>query len=493
MYLDMGALTPIVAGGPRGDLGVFDASILAAPYELGPRQSVLIVGPGGGIDILVALEHRATSVSAVEVNRTEVALMRGSYADYSGDLYFDPRVHIFEDEARSFIRRSSDRFDLIPITVVDSFAALTAGAYALTESYLYTSEAMVDYLGHLTPYGAVAVSRWYRDPPVEITRSLAIAETALRRMGVAEPRRSIAVLRYGNFGLVIIRAEPFTEPEISRLRNFAAAHGFTVALDPLAPSGPLAAPSRDVPPTDDHPFFFDTVPLGDVLSGSAPLPYGYAVLIVTLVLSLALAVGGVLLPVYGRARLASGRAIPSGTLVALAVGLGFIAAEVVLLQRLTLYLGQPSLALSVGLAALLAGAASGSALSARAPGDVRASALASAATLFITLASLTLVADTTLAAPLGVRLAIGVLAAYLVGLPLGTVFPRVISTVGRVDASLVSWVWAANGTASVVGAILGTVIALAAGFTTLGIVACACYLVAAVSPPDLRRLPATRM
>jgi hypothetical protein len=493
MYLDQGALTPILADGPSGDQRVLDASILAAPYALASRPSVLVVGPGGGIDILMALRHGTTAVTAVEVNRTVVALMRGRYAEYSGGVYLDPRAHIFEDEARSFIRRSTDRFDLIAITVVDSFAALSVGAYALTENYLYTDAAMTDYLRHLSPDGAVALSRWYRDPPVEMTRTVAVARAALANSGVAEPLRSIAVLRYGNFGLAIIRPRPFSEAEMSRLRDFAALHRFTIELDPLSPSVLLAAPPRDAPPTDDRPFFFDTVPLGDVLSGSVPLPYGYAVLITTFMLSAALAIGVVLLPVYRDARIASASLVPLGTLVALAIGLGFITAEVVLLQRLTLYLGQPSLALSVGLAALLVGAASGSALSARAPGGIRGSALASSAALFITFASLPVIADATLAAPLAVRLVIGLLAAYLVGLPLGTVFPRVISTVGRVDASLVSWVWAANGTASVAGAVLGTAVALAGGFTVLGLVACACYLVAAVSPPDARARPAKTM
>ena len=172
MTLDMGAFTPIVMRGTAAELAVFQASILAAPYALAAHDSVLIVGPGGGIDVLTALQHGATSVTAVEVNRTEVALMRGPYADYSGGIYLDRRVHVFEDEARSFVRRSSQSYDVFVITVVDRFAALTAGAYALTENYLYTEEAMLDYLGHLTPGGVIAITRWYRDPPSEIARTV---------------------------------------------------------------------------------------------------------------------------------------------------------------------------------------------------------------------------------------------------------------------------------------------------------------------------------
>jgi hypothetical protein len=485
MTLDMGAFTPIVMRPSEAELAVFDASILAAPYALAQRDEVLIVGPGGGIDLLVALRHRASSVTAVEVNRTEVALMRGPYADYSGGVYLDPRVHIFEDEARSFVRRSSDRYDVLAITVVDSFAALTAGAYALTENYLYTEEAMLDFLNHLSPDGVIAMTRWYRDPPSEIARTVGIADGALRRLGRGDPARGIAVLRHGLLGLVLTRNEPFTATDMQRLRAFADAQGFSIALDPLAPSGPLVDLARaETPPTDDKPFFFDTVAVTDILAGREQLPYGYAVLLTTLVLSVALAGGLVLIPVYRGARVAAGRILPPGTVVALALGVGFIAAELVLLQRLTLYLGQPALALSIGLATLLGGAALGSAFSSRVPAGVRAAAGASAATLLLVLGGLPVLTSLTLAAPLEVRVAIAALAALVVGIPLGTIFPRLVALVG--SPALVSWVWAVNGSASVVGATVGTIVALVGGFTALGLVAVACYALAAVFAPQPR-------
>jgi hypothetical protein len=483
MTLDMGAITPIVGAARGADAEVLRSSLIAAPYQLEPRRSALIVGPGGGIDIVNALVHGATAVTAIEVNRAEVALMRGPYAEYSGGLYLDPRVRVFEDEARSFIRRSPERYDVIAMTVVDSFAALTAGAYALTENYLYTAEAMHDYLTHLSPRGMVAVTRWYREPPLEIARTVGIADAALRRLGHDQPERSIAVLRYGNLGLVLVRNTAFTAAEMRLVRAFADEHRFTVAFDPLAPSGILALARASAPPTDDRPFFFDTVSLRDVIDGRVELPYGYAVLFTTLLLSGALAVGLALLPTYRGARRAAGRRIPPGTVVALMLGVGFIAAELVLIQRLTLYLGQPSLALSIGLAALLGGAASGSALSTRGRAGVRFAAVTSAVALLAVLGLLPLVTDATLASSLEVRVLIAAAAAYAVGLPLGMVFPRLISDVRQ--PALVSWVWAANGTASVIGATVGTMVALAGGFTALGLVAVGCYVFAAAFAPRI--------
>src|SRR5439155_1568004 len=187
------------------------ASVSAGSPPSGPRSvwspcSVCGVGcsPRRGSDVMTALRHGARSVTAVEVNRAVVALMRGRYAEYSGEVYADTRVHLVEDEARSFVRRSADRYDLVVMTVVDSFAALSSGAYALTESYLYTQEAMADYLAHLAPGGSLSVGRWYRDPPVEIVRTFKIAVAGLTALGKSNPETHIAVLRYGNFGLLLI-------------------------------------------------------------------------------------------------------------------------------------------------------------------------------------------------------------------------------------------------------------------------------------------------
>src|SRR5438105_3056385 len=273
---------------------------------------------------------------------------------------------------------------------------------------------------------------------------------------------------------------PAGAADVDRLASFASRHGFTLAYDPLHPSGPFSASIEEAPATDDRPFFFDTVPLTAVLAGRAELPYGYAILLSALVLALALGTGFAVLPLYAEARRAGGRVIPPGTVTSVAIGLGFIATELVLLQRLTLYLGQPSLALAVGIAALLGGAACGSALSARLGRGTRVPALLSATGLLLTLTLLPMATSATLAAPLPVRVAVALFAATLVGLPLGSVFPTVIREVGTLDAALVQWVWAVNGTASVVGAILAAALALAIGFTGLGAAAVACYGFAAL-------------
>jgi hypothetical protein len=474
MLLDQSAATQILDG--RGDMNVLRSSIIAAPYELLSRPHVLIIGPGGGIDIQNALVHGASQVDAVEVNRGVASLMRGPMADYSGHLYSAPRVNVVEDEARSYIRRSPDRYDLIQMTVVDSYAALASGAYALSESYLYTAEAFDDYLSHVSDHGALAVGRFYRDPPIEMLNTAALGVDALSRRGIADPQAHLMVLRYLDFGLLIVRPDAFDVASATAVRGFAAEHQFTVAFDPVDRTGSFAQglAGTPVPATDNRPFFF-----ANTLTDQVPV--AYLILFGALIPAVMLSWGLLLLPlrkVMGAALVtAVGRRT---TIQALAVGFGFIAAEIVLLQRLTLYLGQPALALAVGLAALLFGAAGGSAASAGGRFGVARAALASAIVVTVAFLAFDRVAAATLSWPLLARGATACLVSIAIGLPLGSVFPSVIASAGAHDLELVSWAWAVNGAASVIGSILAVVAALSIGFIGVGFLAAGCYLVAAL-------------
>jgi hypothetical protein len=473
MLLDQSAATQILDG--SADMSVLRASIIAAPYELLTRPHVLIFGPGGGIDIQNALLHGASQIDAVEVNRGVTALMRGALADYSGRVYSAARVTVVEDEARSFIRRSSDRYDLILMTVVDSYAALASGAYALSESYLYTAEAFDDYLTHIAEHGALAVGRFYREPPIEMLNTAKLGVDALRRRGIADPLAHLMVLRYLDFGMLIVRTDAFDLASAGAIRRFASEHSFTVAFDPLDRTGAFAEGlvRTPVPATDDRPFFFANDP-------GAQVPVAYLILFGALVPATVLSWGLLLLPL--RKTIGGGLATVLGqrtTVQALAVGFGFIAAEIVLLQRLTLYLGQPALALALGLAALLVGAAAGSAVSAGRLSVARA-ALASAIVVAVAVVSLDRVTGATLSWPLLARGLVACVTSIAIGLPLGSVFPTIIASAGTQDSGLVSWAWAVNGAASVIGSILAVVAALAVGFTGVGLLAAACYVVAAI-------------
>ncbi|HEV8230001.1 MAG TPA: hypothetical protein VGQ86_08600 [Candidatus Limnocylindria bacterium] len=482
MRIDLDASTVIVEGGTAADGAMLDASVLATPYLLVERPNVLVIGPGGGIDVLVALRRDARAVTGVDVNRAVIATMRERYRDYGGALYDDPRVTIVADEARSFVRRSSERYDVIVMTVVDSWAALQSGAYALSESYLYTEEAFADYIGHLAPSGTLSIGRWYRDPPTEMQRALDVARAGLRRAGIDRPERHLAVVRSAEFGLMLVRAEEFDDASLAVVRAFAAAHSFEVAYDPIRSSGPLAAvfssAGRHSPSTDDRPFFFDSVPIGETLAGRAPLPEGQRTLVAALITAVLLSLGLILLPLRRSVSRSDPRLVRWVTGYALLLGTGFIVVEIVVLQRLTLYLGQPTLALAVGVAGLLSGAAAGAASVRRLRGGVRGAALGSAVALAAVLVILPLAAGATLAAPLAVRVTCALLFALALGFPLGTVFPRVLDAAGTHDPALLAWAWGVNGVASVVGSIVAAGLALETGFTGLAWLAIGCYALA---------------
>jgi spermidine synthase len=493
MRIDLDASTLIVEGGTTADGAVLDASVLATPYLLVDRPSVLVIGPGGGIDVLVALRRGARAVTGVDVNRAVIATVHDRYRDYGGALYDDPRVTVVADEARSFVRRSSDRYDVIVMTVVDSWAALQSGAYALSESYLYTEEAFADYVRHLTTGGTLSIGRWYRDPPAEMVRALEVASAGLRRLGVDRPERHLAVVRSAEFGLMLVRVQEFDEASIATVRGFAAAHAFEMAYDPLRGSGPLAAAvsagGRQAPSTDDRPFFFDSVPLGEALAGRAALAQGQQTLVAAFVTALLLSFALILLPLRRTVARCDARLVRWVTGYALLLGTGFIVVEIVLLQRLTLYLGQPTLALAVGVAGLLSGAAAGSASVRRLPGGLRGATIGSTVALAAVLVVLPRIADATLAAPLLGRVILALLFAVALGLPLGTAFPRVLGAAGAHDRNLLAWAWGTNGVASVIGSILAAGLALETGFIGLAWLAIACYVVATLlgEPPSVRQ------
>ncbi len=477
MLLDQSAATQILDG--SGELSVLRASIIAAPYEVLSRPRVLIIGPGGGIDIQNALIHAASQIDAVEVNRGVANLMRGPLATYSGHVYSARGVNVVEDEARSFIRRSPERYDLIVMTVVDSYAALASGAYALSESYLYTAEAFDDYLAHIADHGTLAVGRFYREPPIEMLSTAALGVDALRRRGVLDPFGHLMVLSYRDFGLLIVRQDAFDTAAADSVRRFAADHHFAVAFDPLDRKGPFAGALlvTPVPATDDRPFFF-----ANPNDPGAQVPIAYLILFGALVPAVVLSWVLLLLPLRRVTGAALATSVGRRTSVqAVAVGFGFIAAEIVLLQRLTLYLGQPALALALGLAALLVGAAAGSATLAGGRIGVGRAAVGSALVLITAVALIDHITAATLSWPLPARAGFAAVLSITIGLPLGSVFPTVIASSGAKDEGLVSWAWAVNGAASVVGSILAVAVSLVAGFTLVGLIAAGCYAIAALS------------
>src|SRR5262245_33136156 len=255
----------------------YDVTNLA--YRVRPGADTLVIGAGGGRDVLSALTLGAKSVTAVEINKDILRTVNGRFGDFTGHLDRDPRVRFVNDEARSYVARSTDRFGLIQISLIDTWAATAAGAFVLSENSIYTTEAWRTFLAHLTPDGMLSVSRWYyRDSPSEMYRTLTLAVDALRAAGVRDPRAHVAIVRNmtlanrpetpDGVGTLLVSMRPFTDAEIATIDRLSQDLQFEVMLTPAASrdrlfedlTGPnaeaamAAYPLRINPPGDESPF-----------------------------------------------------------------------------------------------------------------------------------------------------------------------------------------------------------------------------------------------
>ncbi|MGQ0735127.1 MAG: hypothetical protein ACT4QD_15930, partial [Acidobacteriota bacterium] len=251
--IDGASETPLTELGPDLRAHEYVAwDVTSLPYHLRPTAKTLIIGAGGGRDVLTALWFGSTDVTGVELNHDIVEWVRGKYADFAGRLYAHPAVRIVVDDGRNFVRRTGERFDVLQISMIDTFAATAAGAYTLSENNLYTAEAFDEYLAHLMPGGLLSINRFFLDPPQQTLRIVTLAREALERRGIADPSGHVVVVRkdspLGNNGLVMIKTSPFSADDLATVVRVSSEAGFEMVVVPGRPaSNPftdyLAAPS----------------------------------------------------------------------------------------------------------------------------------------------------------------------------------------------------------------------------------------------------------
>jgi len=372
-------------------LAYLDHTPAALPYHLLEKPEVLILGVGGGTDVLLALLHRAPRIDAVEINPQLVRLVSKRFAEFAGRLYEQPGVRIHVAEARSFVAGSRDRYDLIQLPLLDSFATAAAGTHSLSESYIYTIEAFEQYLDHLRPGGYLAITRWLKLPPRDSLRLFATAVSALEHRGIGEPGRHLALVRSWNTTTLLVKNGPVTGEDAAAIRRFAEERAFDLGflrgvsreeanrfnvLDQhyfFDSAVALLGPQRkeflrhykfDVAPaTDDRPYFFDFFKWQALpellerrtLGGAALLDWGYVVLVATLVQASVLALVLILTPLLwlGRHRPPAALARWRIALYFLAIGFAFLFVEIASIQRFVLFLGHPVYAIPVVLCAFL--------------------------------------------------------------------------------------------------------------------------------------------
>ncbi len=379
------------------------------PYLLRPGAKTLIIGPGGGWDVARALAGGSQDVTGVEINPIIArTIMQQRYAAYSQRIYLRPEVRIVVEEGRSFVRRSPEKYQVLQATLVDTWASTAAGAYALSENNLYTSDAFYDYLRHLTDDGILAFTRWGLEPPRESLRLLSLARVALARLGETEPWRHVIVVRQGKLSdsggwgaldTVMISRKPFSADDVARVRDAIRETGFQAICLPderipnpftelIRTSDPAKfeqAYSYNIGPVDDNrPFFFYTVQprdigtfLGHFFRGDQPgesradFKVNLAVPVMFGLMAISLVATGIILalpPLLLRERLPRDKSLGRFLLLFLSIGAGYILVEVALIQRFVLFLGHPTYALTVIIFSMLAASGCGSYFSRRAVG-----------------------------------------------------------------------------------------------------------------------------
>ena len=494
----------------RTDQNIYDeffrSNVIALPYRLNENAKALVIGPGGGKDVLVALSMGAREVTAVEMNSLIVRAVNDEFGPFTGELYRHPKVRVAVDEGRNYIRRSAEKYDVIQASAVFGRTAPAAGAFTLSENNLYTVEAFRDYWDHLSDDGILTIARFIFER--ETLRLVSLGLALLQEKGVADPGAYMAVIKERGLANVMLKRSPFTAAEIASLRTEAADKGFKVVYLPDDRSGQssfeklIASGGSDqfyasipfdlTPTTDDQPFFYYmlkpldfiqlfTFPEQASFEDRALLTLRNLLLVVTAVVAVFL-----LLPllIWRRDALKEPAALHRIVYFS-CLGLGFMLIEIGLLRRFILFLGQPIYALAVILCALLLFSGFGSLLSGPLSAGRERRFLSSVLLALVLLSGLYIwllpgVLDMAMTATLIQRCLFSILLLAPLGLLLGMPLPVGMKLMHPSPAGI-PWSWGINSATSVWGALLAVVLAMNFGFTVTLIIGAAIYFLAFVT------------
>ncbi|OAE99863.1 hypothetical protein AYJ54_32310 [Bradyrhizobium centrolobii] len=506
-YLDIDAVagTPITRyAGDIGKLSYLKDDVINAAYLVQPPADVAVVGVGGGRDILSGLFFGAKRIRGIEINPAIFEVLTDKFADFSGHLDRQPGVSLINSEARSYINHSSDRYDLVQISLIDTWAATAAGGLTLTENRLYTVEAWDDFYRALKPGGMLSVSRWYEPENYrdEFYRLVAIAASALQRDGVpdAELSRHVVAVNVENIVTVITRPDEFSDAQWQAARARLVAQGFKILLGPdttfdavtstllsgKADKAFLASlPENIAASTDDNPFFFYTARLGDLFTLRTSLSINNnAAISMTrwlVIIALCACVYYIVIPFMRLARRMSSATLALPVTYFSAIGMGFMLIEISQMQRLMVFLGHPVYGLSVVLFTILLFSGIGSATAgAYAPRPV--------AVIVRVMALLTTLVAAGLLTPLvttwarseatDMRILVSVLLLAPPAFCMGMMFPLGLS-IWRRYQGLLPFFWSTNGITSMLASVLGMALSIECGIARTYALGACCYVICA--------------
>jgi len=508
LNIDSGAATVITKfdGSNFAPLEHLKYDVTAMVHYLRHDASVLVIGVGGGRDILTALTFGQKHVTGVEINPDIIGVLNGKFADYAGNLEKRSDVTLVHDEARSYAARSNQQFDIIQASLIDTWAATSAGAYVLTENGLYTKEAWITFLNHLTPDGILTMSRWYYETqPAESLRLTGLATESLIAVGVDDPRKHIMIVRKKDSGetgqysvaTILVCRRPFTDEEIQRISDLSTSMGFVPVLTPKYAELPEFAavasrtgyaelirtyPLNIEAPTDDTPFFFHMLRARDLLKASTYEGMNEINLKAVKVLGTLLAIVTVLSLVAIVMPLAFRKHVREGQRTSLmiyfaAIGLAFMMVEIGQLERLIVFLGHPIYGLTVVLFVLLLASSLGSLMSDRFGKYIWLLPLL----LIAFVAGSPAVTNRFVSESTWLRITISAAMLFPSGFFMGMAFPVGMKKARLQDGAPTAWYWGINGAFSVISSVLAVVVAVFWGVTATLLVGVASYVVALIA------------
>lgn len=516
LAIDGGAGTPLTKfdGQSFDTLKYLEDDVTNTAHLFSKDKEVGVIGVGGGRDVLSAYYFGAKAVTAIDINPAQVRFLTKDpfFLAYT-NLYPRPGLEIINDEARSWFARSNRKFDLIQMSLIDTWAASAAGAFALSENTLYTQEAWTAFLDDLKDDGILTVSRWYKKgSDLDSARLISLAMTTLWKQGVSTPKDHVVMVASEGVANIMVSKSPFTEEQIKAIAQHCYDKGFYLLLSPLGgeEQGVMriiyeaetpekqAAYIETLPydlaaPTDWRPFFFNQTKFDQPLQllkaafrmpGTMGTSFGHVRATVNLLFInlFSLVVVGLVIvfPQLSRVREVEKSVLFSGSLYFLFIGLGFMLIEIGLLQVFGIFLGHPTYSLSVTLFSLILFTGAGSLLSERFPLRQQASTTLWAAVTAGYGAVLPFLIDWSMhnfiETSLPLRAAICCLMLLPMGLLLGYGFPTGMSLSSKVNSQLTPWLWGVNGAAGVLGSSVAIVLNIAFGVQYTIWMGCLCYV-----------------
>jgi len=492
----------------------YDYMPMYIAYQLLDKPEALVIGSGGGMDIRGALLNGASKVDAVEINPAIYDAMMNSLDTYSGDIYKLPNVKAHLAEGRRFVESSHKKWDIVQLSGVDTYSATQAGAFALSENFLYTKEALRSYLNHLKENGILTLTRWYipskNGLPRFSMRLFTLTIESLADMGYSEPWKHILFMRSGDFTVILIKNEPFNRKQIQFVEGECERRGFMflyrpdirLSNVPLAYQSYIDTPDRALwrdkypfnvdPPTDDSPFFFEHRKMKNIYDRESfvhRLLHGFDGQTILAILLLEMLLVSLTLMVISYKLRSNGGGRPLGWLYFAAIGLGFMMFEVTFTQRLVLFLGNPANALSVVMFSILVFSGLGSMLGNRICAKVPLSVI-----LLLVVVGMILWAagggpllNALIAIPKFLRIITAIILLAPISFLMGMAFPQAVKKLNDSGEHDLGIYWAWNGVASVTASVLAVIIAMGVGFSLVLWLAAVSYLLAAIVAPRLSR------